>query len=80
MKSTEMTLIAEARDAVETGRAAELRKAARLSQPEVARAARISEAAIYRYEARKRVPHGSAAVRYARVLRRLAEIVEARAA
>lgn len=56
-----------------SGEARAVRVAARLSQAEVAAAALVSAAAISRWEAGRRVPQGVAAVRYARVLRVLAD-------
>jgi DNA-binding XRE family transcriptional regulator len=75
-----LALLAEAREAAATGSGAKLRQAARLSRAELGRAAQIDEASVWRYEAGKRVPRGESAIRYAKALRRLAEIVEARAA
>lgn len=69
MGTTTLELLVEARAAVNTGSGIKLRRAAGLSQGELARAARINPATLSRWESRERRPTGLAAIRYARVLR-----------
>jgi transcriptional regulator with XRE-family HTH domain len=65
----------EAREASASGRALRLRKAAGLSQIEVAAMAGISQSAVHRWELGLRRPHGEAAERWACALRELAALV-----
>jgi DNA-binding transcriptional regulator YiaG len=67
----EVTSIAEARELLESGRAVEIRKAARLSQGEVAAFCRVDPAAVSRWESRNRSPRGEAAIRFAQLMRAL---------
>lgn len=53
---------------VRSGSAMAVRVSAGLSRSEVARAAQVSERALFRWEKGERVPHGDAALRYGRVL------------
>lgn len=53
---------------VKSGSAHGVRVAAQLSRAEVARAAQISERALFRWEKGERLPHGAAALRYGRLL------------
>ncbi len=78
--STNLSLLIEAREAARTGKGASIREAAGLSRGELARAAGLHEATVGRYESGARVPRGDAAIRYARLLRRLASTVEAQVA
>ena len=71
-------LLAEALAATQGGSGAALREAARLTRSELARAARINEATVWRYEDGTGTPRGEAALRYARALRRLRAIVQER--
>lgn len=73
-------LVIEAREAARTGRGAAIREAAGLSRGELARFAGLNDATVSRYESGRRVPRGDAAVRYARILRRLEAVMAARAA
>ena len=73
MSATQVALLSEARLAVASGRATSVREAAGLSQGEVARAIGVTPATLSRWEARQRRPTGGAAVRYARLLRMLAD-------
>ena len=75
-----LPLLMEAREAARTGKGAALREAAGLSQGELARAAKLDESTVSRYESGVRAPRGDAAIRYARVLRRLEENLKRRAA
>jgi DNA-binding transcriptional regulator YiaG len=70
MKNTE--LISEAREAVATGRASEIRQSARLSQSEIAMALGVTTSAVCKWERGTRSPRGDVAERYGRLLRRLA--------
>jgi transcriptional regulator with XRE-family HTH domain len=69
----ELTLIVEARDAAQSGRAARLRRAAGVSQSELAIAIGVTPSAISRWEAGQRHPRGKQAAAYALALRALAE-------
>lgn len=60
--------LARVRDAAVSGRAAELRIGARLTQGEIARAIGVSAAAVSRWESGERLPRGDAASRYAALL------------
>ena len=73
MTPHELLLIAEAREAARTGRGRELRQALDLSQSDIARTIRVEPQTISRWEGQRRSPRGAAAVRYARLLRLLAE-------
>ena len=64
-------LISEARELVRSGEARELRLAARLSLAELAEDVGVHPTTIWGYEAGRRTPTGAAAVRYARLLRKL---------
>jgi DNA-binding transcriptional regulator YiaG len=67
----DLKLIVEARELLESGRAIEIRKAARLSQAEVAACCDVDPAAISRWESQQRRPRGAAAKRFARLMRTL---------
>ena len=71
MKTTDLSLLVEARTAARTGEGVAVREAAGLSQGELARAVGISPGTLSRWEAGLRKPTGPAALRYARVLRAL---------
>jgi transcriptional regulator with XRE-family HTH domain len=68
----DIELVLEAREAAKSGRGARLRRAAGLSQGELAGACEVSTASVSRWEAGERIPRGAAAERYALVLRMLA--------
>lgn len=80
MTSTKLDLLVEAREAASTGSGADIRELAGLTQSELARAVRVTPSTVNRWESGGRRPTGDAALRYGRVLRRLAEIVENRSA
>jgi transcriptional regulator with XRE-family HTH domain len=61
MTARDLILIARGRELVRSGRAAEIREAAGLSQVEVAKFCRVSPGAVSRWEAGLRVPRGQAA-------------------
>jgi transcriptional regulator with XRE-family HTH domain len=67
----ELQLIANVREKFATGKAREIRLAAHVSRSEVAKAAGVSETALWRYENAGRSPHPSAALALARILTRL---------
>jgi DNA-binding transcriptional regulator YiaG len=67
-----LTLLLEARDAAQGGRARRLRQAAGVSQAEIARTVGVDPSCLSRWEAGRRRPGGDAAVRWALVLRDLA--------
>jgi DNA-binding XRE family transcriptional regulator len=71
LNTSQLALLVEARKAVRSGQAARTRRAAGLSQAELAQAVGVSAPAISRWESGKRQPHGRAAIRYAQVLRML---------
>jgi transcriptional regulator with XRE-family HTH domain len=70
-----MTLLIEGRRAATSGRGAQVRLAAGVSQNELAALVGVSQAAVWRWEAGERVPRGRYAIAYARALRQLAESV-----
>ncbi len=63
--------IIDARELAESGRAAELRRAAGLSQADVADTCGVTEAAVSRWESGKRSPRGARARAYAQLLNEL---------
>jgi DNA-binding transcriptional regulator YiaG len=69
----DLLFIAAAREAAKTGEARRLREAAGLSQVEVALTVGVTSQAVNRWESRSRSPRGRAAVRYGRLLERLAD-------
>jgi DNA-binding transcriptional regulator YiaG len=73
MRLDDLTSISEARGLLESGRAVEIRKAARLSQGEVAAFCGVDPAAVSRWESGQRSPRGAAAIRFARLMRALEE-------
>lgn len=70
-KASDVILLAAARRAAATGEAAELRRRAGLSQADMAKPVGVTPQAVARWEHGTRVPRGKAALRYARLLRRL---------
>jgi DNA-binding transcriptional regulator YiaG len=75
MDSANLSLLIEARDAAKSGRGERLRRAAGLSQGEVAAAIGVSYAAVSRWEQGSRRPRGAPAIAWARLLRELANHV-----
>jgi DNA-binding transcriptional regulator YiaG len=73
MDTDDLLLLARTRALLASGQAQRIRKIAGLQRTEVAAAAGVSIAALQRWEARTQVPRGTPALRYARVLARLAE-------
>jgi DNA-binding transcriptional regulator YiaG len=67
----DLLTLSRLRALVKSGTAKAVRSAAGLSIAEMARAADVSERSIYRWERAQSVPHGPAALRYARLLDRL---------
>ena len=65
---SDTTDLIRVRRMVETGAARAIRLAAGLSLAEIARAADVTRATVWRWEAGERRPHGPAASRYLRVL------------
>lgn len=68
MVTADVLKISRARAALASGEATEIRKAAHLSQAEMAAAAGVTQPTVARWEAGVRVPRGKTARRYARVL------------
>jgi len=75
LRRTDLNLVIEARDAVSTGRGARLRRAALVSQTELASAVGVTASAISRWEGGSRLPRTDEAAAYARELRRLERAV-----
>ena len=71
MNEEDLLLVAQARADAKSGRAREIRRAAGVSQAEVAGTCRVAPAAVSLWETGHRVPRGQPAVRYGRVLRML---------
>ena len=69
-----LLLLVQARDLAASGRGAQLRQGAGLSQTELAETIGVTGAALCRWEGGGRRPTGEAALRYARVLQRLEPI------
>jgi DNA-binding XRE family transcriptional regulator len=76
VKQSDLALLIEGRKAVSTGSGQRLREQAGLSQSELARLAGVTPAAVCRWEAGERTPSETAAIAYAKVLRRLEELTE----
>jgi DNA-binding transcriptional regulator YiaG len=70
----------ELREWLTTGQAEEIRRAAGLSRPGLAREIGVAESALWRWEHGDRMPTGLYAAAYYRLLARLAARCEARAA
>jgi len=68
-----LAVVAEARDLARSGRGERVRRAAGISQGELAAAVGVTPACVSRWEAGIRRPRGASAIRYAEVLARLAE-------
>lgn len=68
-----LALVIEAREAAGSGRGERIRRAAGVSQGEIAAVVGVTPACISRWEAGDRRPRGPAAIAYARVLRELAQ-------
>jgi DNA-binding transcriptional regulator YiaG len=67
-----VTELAYARDAARSGRGTRIRRAASLSQGDLARACGVDVSTISRWESGERSPSGDAGRAYARVLRAVA--------
>jgi DNA-binding transcriptional regulator YiaG len=74
----DLLLLSELRYLMASGRAREIREAARVSQGEAAIASGVTNVSISLWEARKRTPSGAGALRYAHLLRALANQVDQR--
>jgi DNA-binding transcriptional regulator YiaG len=68
----DLEVLAWARRALESGEARDIRERAPASQSELGRVVGVAAATISRWEGSKRTPRGSAGVRYAHLLKRLA--------
>jgi transcriptional regulator with XRE-family HTH domain len=66
----------EARSAAESGRGKRLREAAGLSIHEMASLVGVTQPAVSRWESGERRPNREQAIAYARVLRRLEQLLE----
>jgi DNA-binding transcriptional regulator YiaG len=71
MRTSDLLLLAWAREAATTGEAERLRTSARLERTEVAEVCGVSDDAVRLWERGERQPRGEAALRYARLLDRL---------
>ena len=72
MNNTELVQLAAVRSLADSGRARSIRRAAGISLLEVANAVGVRPSTISRWESGQRAPRGDAALRYARLLHRLA--------
>jgi transcriptional regulator with XRE-family HTH domain len=61
------------RERTTSGQAREIRKAARLTQSDIARSVGVTFSTLSRWESGERLPRGEAALRYAALLDRLAK-------
>ena len=77
-QATDIVLLSEAREAARSGRGLRVRRAAGLSQPEVADFCGVSRACIARWEHGDRRPRGAAALRWIRLLRTLEDTRDGR--
>jgi len=68
MERSDLEALRKVRDRVATGEAARVRKAARVTQTEVARTIGVSHAAVANWETGRRLPRGEAALRYGSLL------------
>ena len=73
----EILFITEGREAAKSGRAAAIRRSARLSQADVARELGVTTSAVCKWERGDRVPRAAVAAKYAQLLRQLADVAEA---
>jgi len=71
MNEDDLLLVAQARADAKSGRAREIRRAAGVSQSEVAATCGVDRVAVSLWESGRRTPRGEPAVRYGRVLRML---------
>lgn len=76
MNVTDLGRLAEMRRLVATGEAKERRVAEGLGLSEVGDTCGVDASTVWRWENRRRVPRGQAALRYARVLEMLAHRTE----
>lgn len=67
----------QVRNDVLSGRAREIRESSGLSQAELAATIDVARSTVYLWEAKRRRPHGSAAIRYGKFLGTLAAKVGA---
>jgi transcriptional regulator with XRE-family HTH domain len=77
MTRRELARIAWVRSMIQSGAALAIRKAARVSMPEMAEAIGCSVSTLWRWEAGDRQPRGKLALRYAGVLESLQETIAA---
>jgi transcriptional regulator with XRE-family HTH domain len=75
MTTSHLALLVEGRAAATSGRGRRLRESAALTQSEIAKLAGVTPAAVCRWEAGERTPSATAAVAYAKALRRIAHEV-----
>lgn len=73
LTTRDVDVLIAARNALASGEAIRLREQAGLSQRQVAAHIRVTHVAVGRWERGQRSPRGSAGLRYARFLARLAE-------
>jgi DNA-binding transcriptional regulator YiaG len=72
VKPSELLIIAEAREAADSGTARAARTGARLTQREIGSACGVSAKTVAMWETGQRTPQGAAALAYGKVLRELA--------
>lgn len=72
MTEHDVLLLSQVRAAASSGRARQARKTAGITQAELAAALGVSQTTVALWETGRRRPRGEAALKYARVLRRLA--------
>jgi DNA-binding XRE family transcriptional regulator len=70
--TSDLELIAEGREAAQSGAGEALRKAARLTRAEIAERIPVDPTTVLRWERGTRLPRSEAAMRYALIMRRLA--------
>jgi len=80
IRSHTTLLVSEARDAIVTGRAREIRLAAHLHQTEIASVLGVTVSAVCKWERGQRLPRGDVAADYARLLRQLEDTKRERTA
>jgi DNA-binding transcriptional regulator YiaG len=73
MKATQAERLQALRELTTSGKAREIREAARLTESEIARSVGAHYSSVSRWESGERMPRGQVAFRYAALLERLAK-------